>query len=291
MAFTNANTITPDTQIIPEVMAAMIQASLPKAIRFTGLAEVDTTLVGMPGDTITMPRFKYIGDAVDFADGDKIQYAKLATDKTTTSIKRAGLGVEIDDFAVLKGLGSPKTEAARQLAMSIASKVDNDCLDTLLSARLTLAHENADLDLVDAIEAVFEDDTSELNYEDANPVRGTLLMNIKDANKLRKAVAEDWTRATELGDSIILNGTLGSIFGWQIATSRKIPAGTFIAVKPGALGITMKRGVQVETARDIDYKTTKVNCDEYYGVWLKNDTRVLVVNKPAAKDGTEGPKA
>ncbi|WP_225423431.1 hypothetical protein [Lacticaseibacillus paracasei] len=54
-----------------------------------------------------------------------------------------------------------------------------------------------------------------------------------------------------------------------------------MAVKAGALGINMKRGVEVETARDIDHKTTKINVDEYYGVWLKDDTKALVVNAPA----------
>ncbi|MFD1466478.1 N4-gp56 family major capsid protein [Lapidilactobacillus mulanensis] len=286
MAFPNAETTDKSTQVIPEVMAQMIAARLPKAIKFSPLATVDNTLVGVPGDTITVPHFKYIGDAVDFAEGEKIDYSKLQTGTTKSTIKRAGKGVEISDYAVQTGLGDPKTEAANQLSLSIGSKVDSDALTALLNARLTLTHAEPDLDLIDAIEATFEDDTSEFNVEDANPVHGTLIMNVKDFSKLRKAASNNFARATELGDTILVNGTLGEIFGWQILTSRKVPVGTFLAVKPGALGINMKRGVQVETARDIDFKTTKVNVDEYYGVWLKDDTRALVVNKPTG--GTPG---
>lgn len=49
----------------PEVMAPMIAATLPKKIKFTPFAKVDTTLVGQPGDSITVPKFEYIGDADD----------------------------------------------------------------------------------------------------------------------------------------------------------------------------------------------------------------------------------
>ncbi|RND38963.1 hypothetical protein FAM18132_00953 [Lacticaseibacillus paracasei] len=285
MAFPNAQTTDKSAMIIPEVMAQMIAARLPKAITFSPLATVDNTLVGVPGDTITVPHWKYIGDAVDFAEGDSIDYSKMQNGKTTSTIKRAGKGVEISDFAVQVGLGDPKTEAANQLSMAIGSKVDNDCVTALLNARLTLTHAAPDLDLIDAIEAAFEDDTSEFNTEGSSPVRGVLYMNLKDYNKLRKAAASDYTRATELGDQVLTSGVLGEIFGWQLATSRKIPVGTYLAVKAGALGINMKRGVEVETARDIDHKTTKINVDEYYGVWLKDDTKALVVNAPAAPKG------
>ena len=44
----------------PEVLKDMIQAELPNAIRFAPLAEVDNTLVGRPGDTVTVPKFEYI---------------------------------------------------------------------------------------------------------------------------------------------------------------------------------------------------------------------------------------
>lgn len=280
MAFTDTNITQRSDQIVPEVMAAMIQAQLPKAIKFSSLATVDDTLQGVPGDTITVPRWKYIGDAVDFAEGESIDYSKLTNDKTTTTIKRAGKGVEITDFSRQVGYGDPLTEGTRQLGMSIASKVDNDCLDALLKARLAITHPTMDLELIDAIEAAFEDDTSELNIEDANPVSGLLIINKKDFAALRKAAANNWERASELGDTILTTGVLGQIFGWQIMQSRKVPVGTYLAVKQGALSITMKRGIQVETERNIDEKYTKVNCDEYYGVWLQNDSRALVVNRP-----------
>ncbi len=53
----------------PEVMAPMVSAKLPKKIKFSTIAAVDTTLTGIAGDTITVPKYEYIGDAEDVAEG------------------------------------------------------------------------------------------------------------------------------------------------------------------------------------------------------------------------------
>ncbi len=55
--------------IDPEVMADMISAKLPNKIRVAPFAKVDTSLQGAEGDTITVPKFAYIGDAEDVAEG------------------------------------------------------------------------------------------------------------------------------------------------------------------------------------------------------------------------------
>ena len=39
-----------ENMIYPEVMGAMIQAELPQALKFTGIAQLDTTLQGRPGE-------------------------------------------------------------------------------------------------------------------------------------------------------------------------------------------------------------------------------------------------
>lgn len=269
----------------PEVMAAMVAAQLPKAIKFTGLANVDTTLVGQPGNTITMPYYKYIGDATEFTEGNPIDYALLTTATKQVTIKKAGIGVKLTDETMLSGYGDPRTEAVNQLAMSIGSKVDNDVLATLLSARLKVTAP-LDLNIFDAIEDTFNSDTDERNYEDLSPVTGVLILNPKDVSALRKAFTDNFMRSTDLADQILVTGVLGQVFGWQILSSRKVPVGTQIAVKTNAVSIIMKRAIMVETARDIDSKFTKVNADEHYGVALTDDTRALVVTNPAGTSST-----
>ena len=42
--------------INPQVMADMIDRKLVDAMKFTPLCKVDNTLVGRPGDTVTLPQ-------------------------------------------------------------------------------------------------------------------------------------------------------------------------------------------------------------------------------------------
>lgn len=277
-----------DNLIDPQVMTAQISAKLPKAIRFGAIAPVDTTLEGRPGDVITVPRFKYIGDASDVEEGGAIDYARLSTDTDTFTIKKAGKGVKITDEAALSGYGEPVGEGERQIIMSIASKVDNDILATAMKARLKLSTgvDVTSLDMIDAIEDTFNDDTSEYAVEDDSPTTGVLFMNPKDVSKLRKAAAENWTRATDLGDNILIKGTFGELLGWQIFRSQKMKEGSALAAKPGAMRTFMKRGVLAEKGRDMDHKITKFNADEHYGIAIYDDTKLLVINPFDVEGGT-----
>ena len=54
--------------IDPEVMGDMVSARIPKKLRVAPFAKIDDTLAGVPGDTITVPAYTYIGDADDVED-------------------------------------------------------------------------------------------------------------------------------------------------------------------------------------------------------------------------------
>lgn len=260
--------------IVPEVMADMISFQLENAIRFAPLANVDRTLVGRPGDTKTVPKFKYIGDASDVAEGAAIDLALLTTDSDNFTIKKAGKGVEITDESVLSGLGDPLGEAAKQLRLSITNKIDNDALAALATTTLSYTAGTAwNLDTIDGAVAVFNDE---------DPEAMVLIMNTKDALKLRKNVAGDWTRSSELGDNIVVSGVFGEVLGAQVVRSNKLAEGTAYLVKRGALQIFMKRDVEIETDRDIVHKTTVVTADEHYGVHLYDESKAIKITVPVA---------
>lgn len=285
--FNPANTNTFLNMINPEILTDMISGELPKAIRFTALAPVDTSLEGRPGAVITVPRWKYIGDAKDFSEGEAINYAKLANDTDTFTIKKMGIGVKFTDESMLSGYGDPVGEGKKQIVTSMASKFDNDILATAMQCRLTLTTDVTKMDMIDAIEAAFNDDTDERNTEDSAPVTGVLFMNPKDVNKLRKAATLDWTRATDLGDTILVSGTFGELLGWQIVRTRKINEGSALAIKPNAMKTYMKRNVMSEVGRDMDHKVTKFNADEHYGVAIYDDTKLMAINPDKFKpEGT-----
>ena len=269
--------------IDPEVMGQMISAQLPLAIKFSGIAPVDTTLEGRPGSTITIPRFKYIGDAVDVAEGAAIDYTKLETDTAQHTIKKAGKGVKLTDEAVLSGYGDPVGEAQRQIRMAIAAKVDNDILEEAQSTTLSVEHA-IDLDLIDQLENTFEDAPDAIEEEDSGTV-GVLFLNYKDAAKIRKAAADNWTRASDLGDNILVTGAFGEVLGWQIVRTKKLADGTGVAVKRGALKTYLKRAVTAESDRDIDHKLTKFNADQHYVVALVDETKCVKIGQASGGSG------
>ena len=99
----------------PEVMGDWVSEHLEKEMKFSPLCRVDFTLAGRAGDTVTVPKYAYIGDAGEVAEGDAITISQLTASSETVTVKKAGNGVELTDEALLSGYGDPLGEAVRQL--------------------------------------------------------------------------------------------------------------------------------------------------------------------------------
>lgn len=263
----------------PEVMADMISAKLPKMIKFTPLAYVERKLVGQPGNTVTVPKWVYSGDAKDIAEGEAIVPDQLTTAKSSMTIKKAGKGIELTDEAVLSGVGDPIGQATHQIALAIANKVDNDLVEEAKKATQFVAEAPTTGDALDKALAVFSDE------EDAHYVA---IINPVDAIDLRKDTVKEWVRGSEIGANIVVSGTFGETHGVQIVRSKKVDKGKGFLVKVsavetdtddvakyGAFVINLKRDVEIEKDRDILKKTTVITGDEHYGVYLYDPTKVV----------------
>nr|DAS03373.1 MAG TPA: major capsid protein [Caudoviricetes sp.] len=263
----------------PEVLADMVSAKLPKMIKFTPLAYVERELVGQPGNTVTVAKWVYSGDAKDITEGEAIVPDQLTTDKSTMTIKKAGKGVEVTDEALLSGYGDPLGQAAHQILLAIANKVDNDLVVEAKKATQYVDDAPTTGAALDKALAVFEDE------EDA---RYVALVNPKDAIDLRADTVKEWVRGSEIGANIVISGTFGETHGVQIVRSKKVEKGKGFLVKVsavetdtddvakyGAFVINLKRDVAVETDRDILKKTTVITGDEHYGVYLYDPTKVV----------------
>lgn len=266
-------TMTKLTNLVnPQVMADMISAELPAKIKVAPLAKIDNTLVGRAGNTITVPSFGYIGEAKDVAEGVAIDLTQMSTSTKTATVKKAGKGVEISDEAVLSGYGDPVGEARRQLTLSIADKIDTDCMDELkkatlshdLSATAIISYEG----IVDAIDKFEEED-----YEDK-----VTFVHPKQVTQLRKD--PNFLSLDKYPVPVVMNGVIGSIAGCQVVVSKKVDAtGNMYKcpiVKAGALTIYMKRAAEVEADRDILKKTTVITADEHFVAKLTDESKVVL---------------
>jgi hypothetical protein len=248
--------------INPQVLADMISAELPNAIVFAPLATRGTRLQGRAGNTLTMPKYGYIGDATDVAEGEDIPIAKMTTSETEVTIKKAGRGVELTDESVLNDYGDTIGEAKNQLKMAIANKVDNDLLAALKTATLTSSGALTIPNILTA-RAKFGENVNQA---------AVLIINSTNYAKIATEIL-----SLENTDNVLIKGTVGQVAGLQVVISDKLTNTEAYIVAAGALGLEMKRDVMVESDRDIVAKTTVITADEHYVAYLKDESKAIAL--------------
>lgn len=242
----------------PQVIGDMIEEKLVKNMVFAPLARIDTTLEGRPGNTITLPYFSYIGDASVVAEGTDITIKKLTASTKEVTIQKIGNGVQITDEAVLSGYGEPIGEATSQLALSIASTVDNQLLAALDGNTKNVYAMTADFTPDDLRKALvkFGEDNAGPKAIVVDPDGYTALLNVNS-----------YVPASEIAANLLIQGSVGMVYGTNIIVSERI-TDTYHIVKPGALALYMKRDTMVETDRDIVNKSTVITADKHFATYL-----------------------
>ena len=282
-----------EDMIIPEVMADMISAKVEAKVIVSKIAKVDTTLVGQPGNEVTVPQYKYIGDADDVAEGVSMGTAKLETGSTSFTIKKAGKGVSITDEAVLSGYGDPIGEANKQLAIAIANKIDNDVVEVI---NKEYKEEVAE----DGVKLIYDGSAKVIGYagivnaedlfdEEVSSDK-VIYVHPKQMTQLRKD--SDFLSADKYDGKVMVSGEVGRIGTCRVVRSKKVKldeAGTSYLnpiVKltndseteedAPAVTIYLKRDTQVEKERKADAGITNIFTNKHYGVALTNTTKVVL---------------
>lgn len=199
----------------PQVMADMVSAKLPKKIKFTPIARIDSTLEGRPGSTITVPKYAYIGDAEDVAEGVAMGTTVLTASTTEAKVKKAGKAVELTDESVLSGYGDPVGTAINQLTMSIAAKVDNDGYDALCGTSLTYDGTATEINYRGVVSA-------NAKFEDESDASLTKIIFIHPNQEATLLNDDDFKSNDKYPLNVIMSGTIGSIAGAQVVKSKKV---------------------------------------------------------------------
>lgn len=270
--------------INPEVMADMISAKVENKIVVAPFAKVDRALEGQAGNTITVPQYKYIGDAEDIAEGVACETVKLEASTTQATVKKAMKAVEITDEAVLSGYGNPVGQANEQLAKSIASKLDNDALEALTD------EENVQLIALDGTTAIgYAGIVDAIDYfnEEVQSEKA-MFVNPKQVSQLRKD--PDFISADKYNNNVVMKGEIGLVAGTRIVPSRKVVAKDGVYYCPiiklnndveseddaPAITIYLKRDTNVETERNTLARKTDISVDKHYTVALSNQAKVVL---------------
>ena len=266
--------------IKPEVMRPIVEAEFLYNIKVSKFAKIYNDLKGKPGDQNTFPYWSTVlNDAVDLAETDEIAPQKLAQSSWQFPvIKEVGVGTEVTDKAILSGLGSWRTEAGRQLGLSIARKVDKD----------VIAEANTTTTVIDI---TAEPTNNKMSYEvvvDALAKFGeyldeaeALLIHSHHLTQLLKD--PNFVDLTKYGQNVMVKGykAIGMIAGVPVIISDTLPVDdgngyytAFLFAKE-PVGIAYKRDIMIESDRDILNRTTVITATMHYAVKLLPDLRGL----------------
>lgn len=265
--------------IKPEVMRPIVEAEFLYNIKVSKFAKIYNDLKGKPGDQITFPYWSTVlGDAVDLAETDTIVPQKLTQSSWQFPvIKEVGVGTEVTDKAILSGLGSWRTEAGRQLGLSIARKVDNDVI-TEANTTTTVIDITAATNNKMSYEVVVDALASFGEYLDEAEA---LLIHSHHLTQLLKDPS--FVDLTKYGQNVMVKGykAIGMIAGVPVIISDTLPVDNvngyytaFLFAKE-PVGIAYKRDIMIESDRDILNRTTVITATMHYAVKLLPDLRGL----------------
>lgn len=288
--------------INPEVMADMIDAKITSQCKLTPYAHINTDLQGVPGDTITVPSWNYIGDAEDFdvekvsdTDGE-IEATNLTAGSDTFTVKCAMKAVSILQTAINSGLGNPVGQAVLQLSKSIMNKVDSDLIDVIY-AKMT-AEKNKCL--------VVDDKTNYINYngivtaitkfeDEEDGIEKVIFINPKQEKSL--LTNEDFLSADKFTNGVRVNGAIGKIAGCWVKKSKKVKQeettnvwlNPIIKLEPDsietdytedelpALTIFLKKDTEIDHEWFPKKQRHDITASKYYGVAVTNASKLVVV--------------
>ncbi|MDR1754257.1 MAG: N4-gp56 family major capsid protein, partial [Eubacterium sp.] len=230
--------------INPEVMGDMISAELENKLRATQFYKVDRTLAGRAGNTITIPTWQYIGEAVDLAENAQGDVTEMTTTDKEYTIKKAVKNVSLTDESVLSGYGDPVGEATRQLRMSLQDKMDSDGIALLSGITTANGHVHTATggitydDIIDALDLLKKD-----NEEQG--IKTFLLCNHTTAKNIRK-LPEFTELGAALSDRVLTSGVVGQIGGCAIVISNKLTDTRSYILTPQCFTAFIKRDITVE---------------------------------------------
>lgn len=250
----------------PEVLAEVISAALPTAIRFAPYARVDSTLEGQAGDTITRPVYAYIGAAADLVEGVAMDPAKLSMTTTTVTIKEVGKAVEVTEKAIIVNVNGTMQEAGNQITMALADKIEIDYLASLATTLLTFNGTATSVaNIIDAVDVFNDEDQGDY----------VLFINNKDYTKLVKSL---FAVGGDAQAQALTKAQVSELVGVKdIVKTKRLAEGTSYLQKQGAVEIVYKKRVNVEADRDILARTYVLAGNQYYTTNLYNEGGVVKI--------------
>lgn len=250
-----------DTQIIQ----AGVETKLAPATKLLALAKV--VPLTTPGSTITVPRTAYIGDAEKVAPGAMIPIADFAQSHVDVDVNKYGKGVVFTQEDVQNSYIDVNEEAERQLIQSVTSGMEKDMYASLRAIGASMTHSASAFDVANIGDALvkFGEDLDEEMF---------LLVSPANFAKLRK----DPNFIVKSSDTV---DSVGQIYGCTVVVSGNVAANEAFIMKFEALGVFLRKDVEVKYQEEIANETHLVTGTAYAGVYLRDESKAIKITVAA----------
>lgn len=251
--------------IVPEVLEDLFQYDYENALVLGKLAYHDDTLVGNPGDTVTLPYTAPLTDAEIVAEGDSLTPESNQDSKITVKVSKVGKAVEITQEAINSCAYDVKSEKRTQIAKSIARKVDKDLLAAI--GKTTLKYTATALTYAEIVKAKAK------MGEEAFVNTPVLIVNSSDYADL--AVTDEFVKgAVQIADFGV--NAAAMLVDMPVIVSDNVPAKTAYLVTPGSFVLVNKQAPTLYFDVNGLNEQTLMSAFMHYGVDLPNKNRGVV---------------
>ena len=276
-----ANTIN-NQVIVPEVYASLVREKIAGKVKVAQFLVNLGNLHGKVGETLTMPKWSYIGDAKDWDINTPMDVTQMKQTSTQATIKAIQApAVKVDDYDDEVELGNAIEEASNQQTLGIARKYDTDAIACALTSPLKyqLATKNTvTQDELIAILGLYGDDRDSADF-DAIVVHSSFAPSFY---KMDMFVKRDLTMTAD-GNGIAVNSQIGTFLNIPVVLSDRLydatnQEGFILVMKKNAISIIPKENPFAEASRDASLRQTTIYLSQFYAMALTDDEAIVFAN-------------
>ena len=245
-----------------KMIAEVIEHALAQ-IKLYPLANVHQ-MDAQAGGSVDIPVLAYIGDAVDVEAGAEIPASDLTTELMNCKVKKAAKRLTFTQEEINNSFIDCNAVAEAQLSKAVNQKIEKDLFAELANATLTATIEEANVAGLGKAIVPFGENVDEPMY---------LFVSPADLATLRADNA--FIVNASHGNAIV--GSAGMIFNMEVVVTNNLEAGKMYVVKQGALGLFVKKGIDVEVQKDITKQVYDIVSTAHYVAKLVDVTKAIAV--------------
>lgn len=255
--------------INPEVLTDYINVKLMDRIKLSPLMVVNNDLVGVGGDTLTLPVYNKLGTGVEVAEGEDIPVNQLQAESRDVKVKKIGIGAQLSIEAIISSYGDPVNQVGKQLLDGIAEKIEKDAYAVLDTATLTHSCAGA-FDKAELAKAL---------VKFGEEIEDEMFLFINPATYAEIRANQDFVEIAN-GQAVI-SGEVGVFMGCKVVVANRVGAQKAYVIKRGALQLVMKRSVMVEDEKNIVNQTYRWVATEHYAVHMLDESKAIAITLQA----------